>query len=193
MRPPTSTPKPFGCLRQTLTLGPRAAGFTHVLHGVRAAPLLYEDKTMAITATETVLERLRQRAKEVSHPFCYNDYIKVEQDQDGAYRCPKCGSDDLMREVDGVGCEYGYDWIMEHLVETEGEEIDIDELYREVLDELYTPIQFGNLEYSPSAVLEAVDPVAFQMGVQENADSEIQDAWLIELNGKCYRLEDITD
>lgn len=98
-----------------------------------------------------------------------------------------------MREVDGVGCEYGTDWIMGHIIETQGEEVDIDELYREVLDELYPPIQFGNLEYSPSAVLEAVDPVAFQMDVQENADNEIQDAWLIGLNGKYYRMEHITD
>ena len=82
---------------------------------------------------------------------------------------------------------------MEHLVRTEGEEVDIDELYREVQDEAYPSIQFGDLEYSPSTVLEAVDPVAFQIGVQENADSEIQDAWLIELDGKCYRMEGITD
>lgn len=148
---------------------------------------------MTITATPTILERLRERAEEVSHPFCYGDYIKVDANEDGDYRCPKCGSDDLMRELDGVGCEYGTDWIMEHLVRTEGEEVDIDELYREVLDELYPPIQFGDLEYSPSTVLEAVDPVAFNMGVQENADSEIQDAWLIELDGKCYRMNGITD
>jgi hypothetical protein len=157
------------------------------------ASLLRGQKPMSITATPTVLERLRERAEEISHPFCYGDYIKVEANEDGNYRCPKCGSDDLMRELDGVGCEYGTDWIMEHLVRTEGEEVDIDELYREVLDELYPPIQFGDLEYSPSTVLEAVDPVAFNMGVQENADSEIQDAWLIELDGKCYRMNGITD
>jgi hypothetical protein len=146
-----------------------------------------------IAATETVLERLRERAEEVSHPFCYNDYIAVKANADGEYFCPKCGSDDLMREVDGVGCEYGTDWIMEHLVKTEGEEQDIEENYREQLDEVYEPVKFGELEYSPSTVLEAVDPVAFNMGCYENADSEVQDGWFILLDGKYYRMDGITD
>jgi hypothetical protein len=82
---------------------------------------------------------------------------------------------------------------MEHLVKTEGEEQDVEELYRERLDEAYEPIRFGDLEYSPSAVLEAVDPVAFNIGCSENADGELADAWLILLDGKYYRMDGITD
>lgn len=51
--------------------------------------------------------------------------MTVEENEDGEFRCPKCGSDDLMREVEGVGVEWGYDWIIDHIVETEGEKVDI--------------------------------------------------------------------
>jgi hypothetical protein len=121
------------------------------------------------------------------------DYITVQPDEDGKAVCPKCGSDDLMREVDGVGVEYGIEWVMEHIVENEGERADIEELYRDLLDECYPPVKFGQLEYSPSQVLESVDPVAFRVGVNEYADSEIEDGRLIELSGKYYRLDGVTE
>lgn len=146
-----------------------------------------------IEATETVKEALRERAEEESRPFCYTDYMAVEADSDGQYVCPKCGSDDLMREVEGVGVEFGFDWVMEYLVAEEGEEVDVTELYRDVLDEIYPAVKFGDLEYSPAHVLESVDSVAFNMGVNEYADSEVQDGRLIELNGKYYRMDGITE
>ena len=37
-----------------------------------------------------------------------------------------------------------------HVVKPEGEEQDIEENYREQLDQVYEPIKFGELEYSPS-------------------------------------------
>lgn len=146
-----------------------------------------------IEATDEIKEALTERAYEVSHPFCYSDYMRVAADKDGEYRCPKCGSDDLMRELEGVGVEWGTDWIVEHLVSTEGKEVDTEELYRELLDEIYEPVKFGNLEYSPSHVLELVDQVAFSMGCDDNADNEVQDGRLIGLNGNYYRMSGITD
>ena len=146
-----------------------------------------------IEATDSIKEQLTERAYEESHAFCYSDYRRVEANEDGEYRCPKCGSDDLMRELEGVGVEWGTDWIIEHLVREEGEEVDIAELYRDLLDEIYDPIKFGELEYSPSMVLESVDRVAFEMGCDEYADSELDDGRLIELNGSYYRMNGITE
>lgn len=146
-----------------------------------------------IEATDSIKEQLTERAYDESHAFGYSDYRRVEANEDGEYRCPKCGSDDLMRELEGVGVEWGTDWIIEHLVREEGEEVDIAELYRDLLDEIYDPIKFGELEYSPSMVLESVDRVAFEMGCDEYADSELDDGRLIELNGSYYRMNGITE
>ena len=144
-----------------------------------------------LEASEEIKEKLKERAQDASRPFCYSDYMTVEADQDGEYRCPKCGSDDLMREVEGVGVEWGYDWVIEHLVETLGEKVDIEELYRDMLDEVYEPVKFGDLEYSPSVVLEAVDETAFRIGCNEMAENMVHDEVLVCLNGIYYRIEEL--
>ncbi len=146
-----------------------------------------------IEATEIIKEALLERAEEVSRPFCYSDYMTVKANDDGEYFCPKCGSDDLMREVEGVGVEWGINWVIEHLVREEGESVDIDELYRDLLDETYEPVRLAGTEYSPSVVLEAVDVTAFQIGCSEYADSEVEEGRLIELAGVYYRMDGITD
>ena len=105
-----------------------------------------------INATDAIIERLQELAHEQSRPFCYSDYITVEPDAEGNAVCPRCGSDDLMREVPGVGVEFGYDWIVDHIVTTDGERVDVEELYRNLLDETYQPIRFGDLEYSPARI-----------------------------------------
>ena len=78
---------------------------------------------------------------------------------------------------------------MDHIVETEGEQVDVEELYRDLLDECYPVVKFAELEYSPSQVLESVDPTAFRIGAGEYADGMIEDGLLIELNGNYYRLD----
>jgi hypothetical protein len=163
------------------------------LHGMRRG--LHQDRrrTIMINIADSIKQSLEEMAWEASRPFCYSDYVTVQPDDAGHSVCPQCGSDDLMREVEGIGVEYGIDWVMRHIVETEGERVDIEELYRDLLDECYPPIKFGELEYSPSQVLEAVDPVAFRMGVGEYADSEVEDGRLIELGGSYYRVDGITE
>jgi hypothetical protein len=80
-----------------------------------------------------------------------------------------------------------------HSVETEGEQVDVEALYRDLLDECYPEVKFGELMYSPSLVLESVDPTAFRIGAGEYADGMIEDGLLIELNGNYYRLDGVTD
>lgn len=84
--------------------------------------------------------------------------------------------------------EYGYEWITEHIVETEGELVDVDEPYRDLLDECYSEVKLGDLTYSPSLVLELVDPTAFRIGAGEYADSIVEDGRLIEFAGRYYRM-----
>ena len=146
-----------------------------------------------ICIADSIKDKLEEMAWEASRPFCYGDYMTVLPDDAGRAVCPKCGSDDLMREVEGIGVEYGVKWVMKHLVEEEGERVGIEELYRDLLDECYEPVKFGELEYSPSHVLESVDPVAFRMGVSEYADSEVEEGRLIEAGGNYYRVDGVTE
>lgn len=42
-----------------------------------------------------------------------------------------------------------------------------EERYDDLLDEIYPPITFGRMSYSPSEVLKAVDPVAYRCGMAD--------------------------
>lgn len=75
---------------------------------------------------------LEQLAYKRSTPFCYSDYIECPTG-----RCSKCGPDDLMRSVSGVGCEYGVDWIIEHILETELEPANLEEAFEESVRQCY--------------------------------------------------------
>jgi ribosomal protein L37AE/L43A len=44
-----------------------------------------------IEATETIKEKLKERAFEASRPFCYSDYLTVKENAQGEYFCQKCG------------------------------------------------------------------------------------------------------
>lgn len=45
------------------------------------------------------------------------------------------------------------------------------EQYDEFLNEIYPPVRFGELEYSPARVLLEVDPIAYRIGLHEYVDS----------------------
>ena len=47
-----------------------------------------------------------------------------------------------------------------------------EEKFRQMLDECYPALQIGYLTFSPSRVLEELDPIAFACGV---ADGEYED------------------
>lgn len=47
-----------------------------------------------------------------------------------------------------------------------------NDAFDEMLDEIYPVVQFGNLTYSPSEVLAAVDPIAYRCAVADFEDSE---------------------
>ena len=52
------------------------------------------------------------------------------------------------------------------------EEQALQERYNEMLDECNPMIKIGTLEYTPSQVLEAVDPIAYKIGLSEFSDYE---------------------
>jgi len=45
------------------------------------------------------------------------------------------------------------------------------ELYDEMLDELYSPINIAGIEFDPSRVLKELDPIAYQCGFNDWLDS----------------------
>jgi hypothetical protein len=66
---------------------------------------------------------------------------------------------------------------------SEVSERDLAERYDSMLDEISEPVRIGALEYLPSEVLKAVDPVAYRCGF---ADFTGDDDSFVEIDGKHF-------
>ncbi len=141
-----------------------------------------------MTLAQEIRNRLHTVALKVTDNFCYRCYKVVEGDY-----CPTCRSDDLMRHLEGVGVEYGTDWVIRHLLTTRLETVDGEEMFEELLDECYPEVKISCCTFSPSQIMKELDPVSFRVGTQENLDSLAEDGQLFEYCGHYYRLEDVED
>lgn len=141
-----------------------------------------------MTHNQEIHARLEQAAYAATDNFCYSCYKVVKADH-----CPTCGSDDFMRHLEGVGVEYGTDWVIEHLIKTNCSAVDGEEMFEELLDECYPEVKIGYGTYSPSQIMKELDPTAFEIGVKENLDNLAEDGVLYEVDGDYYRLDDIDE
>jgi hypothetical protein len=131
---------------------------------------------------ESLKVRLKKLAFQRSQAFCYSDYIECPSG-----RCPKCGSDDLMRSVDGVGVEYGTDWIVEHLLESNLSSVDLEQAFEESIVELYPQtVTVGWMNLDTVTVMKDQDPVSWRMARDEWADSEESEGRLFSLDASSY-------
>ena len=95
---------------------------------------------------KNIESNLKTIAYKKSIPFCYTCYKKAPSGF-----CNLCFSDDLMRHLDGVGVEYGTDWVIEHIIGSELTPLNLDDEYEQLLDETYPePFKIGYLEYKAS-------------------------------------------
>ncbi len=124
----------------------------------------------------------------ITDNFCYSCYKVVKSEQ-----CPDCGTDDFMRHLEGVGVEYGTEWVIEHLLNTRLTPVDGEEMYEDLLDECYPEVRIGSSFFSPSRIIKELDPVCFNMGVTEHLDSLVEDGRLYEYGGDYYDIDELDD
>lgn len=126
-----------------------------------------------------IQKRLEQLAFAKSQPFCYHDYIQCPTG-----RCPKCGSDDLMRIVPEVGCDYGVEWVIKHLLETELSTADLEEAFEQSVRACYPEeMQVGWMTFDTVSVMKDQDPVGWRCALVEYESQEESDGTIISLDG----------
>lgn len=129
-------------------------------------------------------ERLLQLAADQSLPFCYSCYRTASTG-----RCVTCQSDDLMREVPGVGVEYGLTWVRDHLVEENLEPVDLDAVFEESVDELYPdPVKIGWIEMDVATAIKRLSPTDWEIAQDEWVDHNLEDGMLMSFDQgtTCY-------
>lgn len=130
-----------------------------------------------------IKKQLEELAYKRSIPFCYSDYIECPTG-----RCAKCGSDDLMRLVPGVGCEWGIDWVVQHILETELEPVDLEVLFEESVRQIYPETtKVGWMEFDTVTLMKENDPVSWRCALADYESEEASEGTILSFdNGSTY-------
>ena len=132
-------------------------------------------------------EGLQKLAFERTTPFCYHCYKDAPTG-----RCLTCGSDDLMRHMKGIGVEYGTDWVIQEIIRSELEPVDLDEEFENSIRECYPEqIQVGWMTLDTVSVMKEMDPTSWRIAQGEWEDNEVNEGNLIEFSGSFYRVSEV--
>jgi len=136
--------------------------------------------------------KLENLAYKKTIPFCYGCYQEASTGV-----CESCHSDDLMRLLPGVGCEYGTRWVIESLISEALEPVDTDAAFTDLMQDCYSePVKIGFMEFDAVYAMKSmhkVDKVSWDIAREDYVSSQVEDGVLITFdNGSnYYQLTDI--
>ena len=132
---------------------------------------------------ETIYNQLTALAFQESIPFCYQCYIKAPTG-----KCDNCESDDLMRVMDGVGCEWGTEWVIEEILKEHLEPINEKEAFEDMIEGCYPmETKVGWLELNTVDILKTMDEISWDIAQDEYISSLEEDEEVISFdNGSTY-------
>ena len=132
---------------------------------------------------KTLNKKLETLAWKSSKPFCYGCYKEAPSGV-----CKSRHSDDLMKLVDGVGVEFGIDWVIKHLVESNLTKYNTEAAFEDSIAQSYSEtIKAGWMELDAITVMKTIDPIAWKMAHDEYVDSQVEDEQLVTFdNGYSY-------
>ena len=136
-------------------------------------------------------EKLTKLAFNRSLPFCYSCYHECPSG-----RCESCGSDDLMRFVQGVGCEWGTDWVIKHILETELDPVDLEELFEDMVRECYPETtKVGWMEFDTVTLMKENDPTSWSCALSEHESNDEAEGLIVSFDGGAtyYSTSEIED
>jgi len=128
---------------------------------------------------DEIQQQLQQLALKRSIPFCYGCYSEAPTG-----RCTSCGSDDLMRLLSGVGCEYGTDWITRHILETELEAANLEEMFEESVRQCYPEeTKVGWMTFDTVTLMKEQDPIGWRCALADYESQEESEGNIVSVDG----------
>lgn len=95
-----------------------------------------------------------------------------------------------MRLVPGVGCEYGTDWVIKYILETELTAVDLEEEFEESIRQCYPEeIHVGWMTFDTVTLMKENDPISWQCALSEYESQEESEGKIISFDsGATYYL-----
>ncbi len=131
-------------------------------------------------------ENLEKLAYQMSKSFCYGCYQEVK----GKY-CSSCHSDDNMRLVEGVGVEYGIEWVIEHIIADNCKPLDEDFAHDSLASCYEETVKIGWIEYDLMSAIKILDPISYRIALDEYVDGLKEDHQIVEVGGEDYWVSDL--
>jgi hypothetical protein len=126
-----------------------------------------------------IQKKLEQLALNRTTPFCYGCYVKAPEGV-----CHHCHSDDLMRHLEGVGVEWGTDWVIKYILQEELTAINTDEAFENSIRGCYPEeTVVGWLKFDTVEILKSQDPISWRIAKDEYIDSLELDEEVISFDG----------
>ena len=121
---------------------------------------------------------LKQIALNSSVPFCYHCYVEAPLGV-----CPQCHSDDLMLLIRGVGLDYGWHWVIEHLISENLTPVDTEETFEQSIRGCYDEtVKIGWIEYDVVGAIKELDPISWEMALSEWIDEQASEGLLVSFD-----------
>ena len=132
---------------------------------------------------EIIFKQLTVLAFQESKLFCYLCYREIKTSH-----CPKCGTDDFMRLLEGVGVEYGTEWVIEDILKKHLEPVNENKVFEEMMEGCYpTETKVGWLELSTIDILKTLSPCDWRLAQGDYMSSLEEDVEIISFdNGSTY-------
>ena len=132
---------------------------------------------------ETIQNQLTKLAFQESIPFCYGCYIKAPTG-----RCDNCQSDDLMRLMEDVGCEWGTEWVIEEVLKKYLEPVNEKQVFEQMIEDCYpTETKVGWLELDTIDTLKTMCPCDWRLAQDDYIYNLEQDEEFLSFdNGSTY-------
>lgn len=138
---------------------------------------------------ENIGKNLEIIAHRSSVAFCYMCYKKAPTGI-----CLGCSSDDLMRFHEDLGCEYGYEWIIDYLINSNLEKVNQDEIYEDMISDVYSEVSIvGFMQLDTVSTMKTMDPIFWEQEKYNYISSLADDEYIISFDGgnEYYFVDDI--
>lgn len=136
-------------------------------------------------------QKLTALAYQKSIPFCYGCYMEAPTEV-----CSKCHSDDLMRLLPEVGCEWGTEWIIKHLLEAELSPVDMETEFEESIRQCYPEETIvGWMSFDTVQLMKDGDPISWRCALSDYESNEESDGNIISFDGGStyFKTSDVED
>lgn len=136
-----------------------------------------------------IQEKLEQLAFKNTTPFCYGCYKDAPSG-----RCDDCGSDDLMRHLRGVGCEYGTEWVIKSILESELTPVDMEDAFDEFVRQCYPEeVKVGWMTFDAVDLMKSQDPISWRVALSDWESEQSQEESIVSFDGGAnyYNISDI--